>query len=152
MAAHERLKNEFTADEKCHNLMSWLISWPVSQENYLGGLGLDFVTPGLKSDEPPHDKTNKVACAPSEYSEQPGHATSLIRIFAVCMKKPGVHSYPLSKDSDQTGLSLRWAPMSFCWFCHEAAQTTNLTGSQLRYQAWQCITDRRQHCAMIAYI
>ena len=36
-----------------------------------------------------------------------------------------------SEDSDQTGrsdwadtqadLSIRWAHMSFCWFCHEAA-------------------------------
>ena len=25
MTAHACLKNEFTADEKCHNLMSWLI-------------------------------------------------------------------------------------------------------------------------------
>ena len=25
MAAHARFKNEFTEDEKCHNLMSWLI-------------------------------------------------------------------------------------------------------------------------------
>ena len=25
MAAHVRLKNEFTEDEKCHNLMSWLV-------------------------------------------------------------------------------------------------------------------------------
>ena len=25
MAAHARLKNEFTEDEKCHNLMTWLI-------------------------------------------------------------------------------------------------------------------------------
>ena len=24
MAAHARLKNEFTEDEKCHNLMGWL--------------------------------------------------------------------------------------------------------------------------------
>ena len=24
MAAHARLKNEFTEDEKCHNLMRWL--------------------------------------------------------------------------------------------------------------------------------
>ena len=33
-----------------------------------------------------------------------------------------------SEDSDQTGgdaqadLSLRWAHMPFCWFCHEVAQ------------------------------
>ena len=25
MAAYARLKNEFTEDEKCHNLMTWLI-------------------------------------------------------------------------------------------------------------------------------
>ena len=46
--------------------------------------------------EPPHDKINKMACAPSEDSDQPGHPPSLIRVFAVRMKKAGVHSYPLS--------------------------------------------------------
>ena len=33
--------------------------------------------------EPPHDKTNKLACAPSEDSDQPGYSPSLIRVFAV---------------------------------------------------------------------
>ena len=37
--------------------------------------------------EPPHDKTNKMTCAPSEDSDQPGHSPSLIRVFAVRMKK-----------------------------------------------------------------
>ena len=46
--------------------------------------------------EPPHDKSNKMACAPSEDSDQPGHPPSLIRVFAFCMKKALVHSYPLS--------------------------------------------------------
>ena len=46
--------------------------------------------------EPPHDKTNEVACAPSEDSDQPGHPLSLSRVFAVRMKKPWVLSYPLS--------------------------------------------------------
>ena len=32
MAAHACLKNEFTEDEKYHNLMSWLI-WASSWEN-----------------------------------------------------------------------------------------------------------------------
>ena len=32
--------------------------------------------------EPPHDKTNKMTCAPSEDSDQPGHQLSLIRVFA----------------------------------------------------------------------
>ena len=44
-------------------------------------------------------------CAPSEDSDQPGHLPSLIRDFAVCMKKAWVLSYPLSaqRRSDQTG-------------------------------------------------
>ena len=46
--------------------------------------------------EPPHDKTSKMAGAPSEDSDQPGHPPSLIRVFAVRMKKAWVLSYPLS--------------------------------------------------------
>ena len=34
----------------------------------------------LKENEPPHDKTNNVACAPSKDSDQPGHAPSLISL------------------------------------------------------------------------
>ena len=45
--------------------------------------------------EPQHDKTNKMTCAPREDSDQPRHPPSLIRVFAVCMKKPSVLSYPL---------------------------------------------------------
>ena len=53
----------------------------------------------------PSDKTNKMACAPSEDSDQPGHPPSLIRVFAVCMKKAWILSNPLnaSEDSNQTG-------------------------------------------------
>ena len=43
-----------------------------------------------------HDKTNKMTCAPSKDSDQPGHPPSLIRVFAVRMKKHWVLSYPLS--------------------------------------------------------
>ena len=108
MAAHACLKNEFTEDEKCHNLMSWLI------------FRLTFST---ILNEPCHAKTrlrttvtrhdtNRFAqlqrqskvlkildrgliiwastwqnqqsdCAPSEDSDQPGHPPSLIRVFPV---------------------------------------------------------------------
>ena len=56
------------------------------------------------SNEPPHDKTNKMVCAPSKDSDQPGHPSRLIRVFAVRMKKGWVLRYPLSasEDSDQT--------------------------------------------------
>ena len=43
-----------------------------------------------------HDKTNKITCAPSEDSDQPGHPPSLIRVFAVRTKRPWVPIYPLS--------------------------------------------------------
>ena len=70
-----------------------------------------------------------MACAPSEDSDQPGNAPSLIRVFAVRMKKAWALSYPVSAQrrlwpdwaDAQADLSLRWAHMSFCWFCHEAA-------------------------------
>ena len=79
--------------------------------------------------EPPHDKTIKVACAPSEDSDQPGHPPSLIRVFTVRLKKQWALSYPLRAQrrlwSDwadaQADLNLCWAHSSFCWFCHEAA-------------------------------
>ena len=62
-----------------------------------------------KSDEPHRDKTNKMACAPSEDSDQPGRPPSLIRVFAVRLKKARILSYPLSasKDSDWTGRTPR---------------------------------------------
>ena len=49
-----------------------------------------------RPNEPPRDKTNKMACAPSKDSDQPGHPPSLIRVFAVRVKKAQDLSYPLS--------------------------------------------------------
>ena len=65
-----------------------------------------------------------MACAPSEDSDQPGHPPSLIRVFAVRMKKAWVLSYPFSVQrrlwSDwadaQADLSLRWAHTHFVGF------------------------------------
>ena len=47
---------------------------------FIGGYSLQIY-------EPLHDKNNKMICAPIEDSDQPGHLPSLIRVFAVCMKK-----------------------------------------------------------------
>ena len=63
-------------------------------------------------------------CAPSEDSGQPGHPPSLIRVFAVRMKKPLALSYSLSAQwrlwSDWAGaeadLSLRWAHTHYVGF------------------------------------
>ena len=74
--------------------------------------------------EPPHDKTNKMARACSEDSDQPRHPPSLIRVFAVHMKKTWVLIYPLSTHwrlwSDwvaaQADLNLLWAHSHFVGF------------------------------------
>ena len=67
-------------------------------------------------------------CAPSENSDQPGHPPSLIRVFAVHMKKARVLSYPMSAQR------ILWCPgwsesslgaHTFCWFCHVAAHLLN---------------------------
>ena len=79
-----------------------------------------------KIHEPPHDKTNKMICALSEDSDQPGHPPSLIRVFAVGMKKPWVFSYPMSasEDSDQTG---RMSRLIF-----QAGRTCHFVGSVMK--------------------
>ena len=67
-------------------------------------------------------------CAPSEDSDQPGHPPSLIRVFAVRMKKAYVLSYPLSAQRRliRLGGCPGWSEsslgaQSLCWFCHVAA-------------------------------
>ena len=73
-------------------------------------------------------------------------APSLIRAFAVHMKKAWVLSYPMSAQrrlwsnwvDAQADVSLRWAHMPFCWFCHEAAQLINF---------WTLITICEKTCS-----
>ena len=80
-----------------------------------------------------HDKTSKMACAPSEDSDQPGYLPSMIRVFAVRMKKHWVFSLPLNAlrrlwsdlADAQADLSLPWAQRPFCWFCHEVAHLSD---------------------------
>ena len=96
------------------------------------------------TNEPHRDKTNKMACAPSEDSDQPGHPPSLIRVFTVCLKKAMILSYPLSVQQRlwldwadaQADLSLRWAHMPFRWFCHDAAQIIEKQGSSQWYTCY----------------
>ena len=78
--------------------------------------------------EPPHDKINKLTYVPSKDSDQPGHLCSLIRIFAVCMKKARVLSYLLCAERRliRLGGCPGWSEsslgtQSFYKRCHEAA-------------------------------
>ena len=52
----------------------------------------------------------KIACAPSEYSDQLAHPRSLIRFFVVHLKTFWILGYPQSAHvKAQSGLSLCWA-------------------------------------------
>ena len=94
-------------EKMCHN-MTKLTKWPVRPAKTQISLGIRPV-----------------------WSE-PGHPTSLIRVFAVRMKKAWVliHITTHSDDSKdwsdwldtQADLSLRWAHRSFVWFFHTSAQ------------------------------
>ena len=83
--------------------------------------------------EPPHDKTNKVTVHPAK-TQISLCICPVWSGFAVRMKKAWALSYPLSAQrrhwSDWAGaqadLSFCWAPQSFCWFCHVAAQLLNM--------------------------
>ena len=81
----------------------------------------DFLVAGIYEQQ--HDKTNKMS-GPSEDSDQFWYPPSLIRVFAVHMKKAWVLSYPLSAQqrlrSDwadaQADLCLRWEHTHFVGF------------------------------------
>ena len=83
----------------------------------------------LSECEPPYDKTNKMAFALSEDSDQPGHPPSLIRVFAVRSMGtwgPNVSSCGQRRlwsdwADSQTDLCLRWAQWPICWSWHAAA-------------------------------
>ena len=68
--------------------------------------------------------------APREDSDQPGHPPSLIRVFAIRMKKAWTLSHPLCAERRLIRLSgcPGWSESSLdaqphCWFCHEAAHS-----------------------------
>ena len=60
------------------HLMSLQFTWDVITLVLLGYDKNVFI----KRYDPPHDKTDKMACAPSEDSDQPWHLSTLIRFFA----------------------------------------------------------------------
>ena len=53
-----------------------------------------------------------------EKTQISGHPPSLIRVFAVCMKKPRVFRYPLTA---RWRLWSDWTHRSFCWLCQAVA-------------------------------
>ena len=75
-----------------------------------------------------YDKTNKMTVRPAKTQISLG-ICPVWSVFTVRMKKAWAFSYPLSAQrrlwsnwvDALADLSLCWAHMPFCWFCHEAA-------------------------------
>ena len=96
------------------------------------------------TNEPPHDKTNKMACAPSEDSDQPGHPPSLISLrcpheesFGPLLPIERTAKTLISLGGCQADLILRWA-QSFFLFCHEVAHMLRTLGKTVH--SVQCIS------------
>ena len=110
MAAHARLKNEFTEGDKCHNLMSRLIRiWAAYVQQ--------------STVEPPHDKTSNVAVRPAKTRISLGIRPVCSESSLSACRKLGslathwAHSEDWSVWADaQADLSLRWAHTHFVGF------------------------------------
>ena len=106
---------KFCANMQADQCLCWvhMILYVLS---YSGSFGLNFLIPPTY--EPPHDKTNKIICASSEDSDQPGHPPSLIRVFAVRSEDsqgPKVSSCRRMPRESSLGSH------AICWFCHKVA-------------------------------
>ena len=79
-----------------------------------------------------HQNLSRIVTKPTKWHVRSAktQTPSLIRVFAVCLKKARILSYPLSTQRRlwldwvhaQADMSLRWMHMPFRWFCHDAAQ------------------------------
>ena len=81
-----------TADFNTSSALRWVVLWLIKKRCVCFTVWtkpMIYTSGRFCKLEPPHDKT-------SEDSDQPGHPPSLIRVFAVRMKKAWVLSYPLS--------------------------------------------------------
>ena len=71
-----------------------------------------------------------MACAPSEESDQPGHPPSLIRVFAIRLKKTWILSYPLSA---QRRLWSDWADAPIWVFVGRTCHFVGFATMRLNY-------------------
>ena len=74
------------------------------------------------TNEPPHDKTNIMTCAPSEDSDQLMQPPSLIKSSLCAQWVANDPTFFMRTAVARDDLSLFWTHMPLCWFCHEAAQ------------------------------
>ena len=99
--------------------------------------------------EPPHDKTNKMACAPSEDADQPGHPPSLIRVFAVRSMGnwgPNVSSCR-QRRPHQTGRMLRLIWVFAGRTCHFVGFVMRRLISEVNKTTWKIYLRLANNCS-----
>ena len=82
--------------------------------------------------EAPHDKSNKMTCAPSEDSDQPGHPPSLIRVSlcALWIAKDRSDLHADGEDFDSLGaqvIVLFFVPRFLIFVSRYTKRVTSLT-------------------------
>ena len=93
-----------------------------------------------------NDKSKKLSCVPSESSDQPGHPSWLIRVFAVRMQIAWVLCYPLFANQIliRLGGSPGWSESSLG--AHAVLFPLSWGGSLMKKRPWfeqpQCRTDK----------
>ena len=133
------LQNSCNFDIALRILKQKVLKVPLLKRTLISSLSFNMLRLGCKPFiqlwiiiRAPNEKTNKKIYPPSHDSGQPGHAPSLIRVFAISMKKHWVLSYPLSTlrrlwsdwANAQADPSLPWVHMQFCWFSCAVAHIT----------------------------
>ena len=112
MAAHARLKNEFTDDEKCHNLMRWLI--------------FQISSILLQSEAEQSDLSFPV----TNYRRfEPAHETMALFVLRKLIFQMRMRSYPVGARCLIFGRTLRLLPYFMCAnseFSGETARTRRL--------------------------
>ena len=93
--------------------------------------------------------TYKMACAPSEDSDQPGHPSSLISLWCLLEQSLGATHWAQSKDSDQPGQmprmirifagpSCHFVDFVMCWLVYYIrSYITNTAASLGNIGSWQ---------------
>ena len=70
-------------DDQTVTFYMWRMNLLILNLHNLDSLYCPLYWQGKSIFEPLHDKMNKMACAPCEDSDQPGHPSSRIRVFTV---------------------------------------------------------------------
>ena len=116
--------------------------------------------PLWKMSELLHDKSNKMTCSPSEYSDKPGHPSNLIPVITDRMKKLWVLIAILSAQrrlwSDwidaQSDLCLRCMHRSFCLFCHASAQMVLMNTAIFSFSNTDKLCPIILNCALLKHL